>query len=336
MRIAQLSTPHIPTPPPAYGGSELVAGEITEELVRRGHQVTLFANPHSRTSATLVSFLEVERVSSFDYRELVHVANAFRHAADFDIIHNHCLYAGSALAQLSPSPVVTTLHYIHHVLRSFPDNDYVAVSRSQMQLAAELRIREVIHNGIDSSKFFIADHKEEYLLFLGRFHPNKGVHLAIEVAKRSGHRLVIAAPFPPADQQEYFERQIRPHLNGRIDYVGEVKGFAKASLLARAKAVILPLTWDEPFGLVLLEAMASGTPVIALGRGSVPELVVHGRTGYVVDSVDAMVQAIDDVARIDPSQCRKHVEENFSVKVMVDRYEALYRIIVNERLERRR
>ena len=314
----------------------MVASLITEELVKRGHEVTLFASPGSRTAANLVSFLEIEQVSTFDYRELVHASIAFRYVREFDIVHNHCLYAGPALAKLSATPVVTTLHYIHHILRSFPDNDYVAVSHSQAQLVGNLRVREVIHNGIDTNKFFVSSEKEDYLLFLGRFHPNKGAHLAIEVAHKSGHTLLMAAPPPPADQQEYFDVHIKPHLNGRIDYVGEVKGAAKAALLARAKTVILPLTWDEPFGLVLLEAMASGTPVLATSKGAVPELVVNGLTGFVVDSVDDMVRAIDKVGNIDPGTCRAHVERHFSVKTMVDRYEALYRSILDETQKRRR
>lgn len=324
MKIAQISTPHIPTPPLAYGGSELVASTITEELVRRGHQVTLFATSDSHTSAELVSFPGIERLSSFDHRELVHVANAFRYAGDFDIIHNHCLSAGPALAHLSPTPVVSTLHYIHHILRFFPDHDYVAVSHCQKNTAGDLRIREVVHNAIDSSKFTFEPDKDDYLLFLGRFHPNKGAHLAIDVAVLSGNRLVIAAPSPAPDQEDYFNRLIKPRLGATIEYVGEVRGEPKVRLLAKAKALILPLTWDEPFGLVMLEAMASGTPVIATNRGSVPEIVLHGKTGYIVDGLDEMVRAIDQASRIIPSDCRRHVEKNFSVETMVDKYLAVY------------
>lgn len=331
MRIAQLSTPHIPTPPPGYGGSELVASHITEELVRRGHDVTLFATAESQTKANLVHFPEVNGVSSFDYRELVHVANAFRQAGNFDIIHNHCLYAGPAAALLSSTPVVSTLHYIHHILRSFPDHNYVAVSQSQKRLANNLNVRRIIHNGIDTGSYHLERDKGDYLLFLGRFHPNKGAHLAIEAALRSGTALLIAAPHPPEDQREYFDSLIKPHLNGKIDYVGEVKGQTKAVLLARAKTVLLPLMWDEPFGLVLLEAMASGTPVVAMNRGSVPEIVLHGKTGYIVNDLHEMVEAIENVGRIDPLECRAHVERNFSIEPMVDRYLSLYESILQER-----
>ncbi len=337
MRIAQISTPHIPTPPIAYGGSELVASHITEELVRRGHQVTLFATPDSQTSATLVSFPKVNEASSFDQRELVHVANAFRYAGDFDIIHNHCLSAGPALAQASPTPVASTLHYIHHILRFFPDHDYVAVSYSQRRLANNLRIRDVIHNAVDVNKFTFEQDKDDYLLFLGRFHSNKGAHIAIDVASRSGDRLLIAAPSPPPDQQDYFDRLIKPRLNGRIEYVGEIRGEIKAKLLAKAKALIFPLAWDEPFGLVLLEAMASGTPVIATNRGSVSEVVLHGKTGYIVNSVDEMIDAIENTGNIIPSNCRTHVEQNFSIDRMVDKYIALYHsLLVEERRYRPR
>ncbi len=335
MRICQLSTPHIPTPPRAYGGSELVAGYVTEELVRRGHEVTLFAAPESRTSARLVSIPQADEVSPFDYRELVHVTKALQYARDFDIIHNHCLYAGPALASLSTTPMVSTLHYIHHILRCFPNHNYVGVSQSQLTLAKNLNIRDVIHHGIDTDQFYVERNKDDYLLFLGRFHPNKGTHLAIEAAVRSEHSLLIAAPPPPMDQQEYFDSLIKPHLKGRISYLGEVEGRMKASLLAKAKALILPLTWDEPFGLVLLEAMASGTPVVATNRGSVPELVVDGKTGFVVEDMNQMVEAIENVHHIHPDDCRAHVQRHFSIGAMVDRYEALYKRILSEQRSRR-
>ncbi|MBI2952752.1 MAG: glycosyltransferase family 4 protein [Chloroflexi bacterium] len=328
MRIAQISTPHIPTPPPAYGGSELVASYITEELVRQGHQVTLFAAPGSRTAATLISFPEVNQASTFDARELVHVARAFRYSHDFDIVHNHCLSAGPALAHVSPVPVMSTLHYIHHILGCFPDHNYAAVSQRQKQLASNLRIRDVVYNGIDVNLFRLGEDKDDFILFLGRFHPNKGAHLAIQVALRAERALVIAAPLPPPDQQDYFDALIKPHLHGRITYVGEVRGQTKTELLAKAKAIVSPLTWDEPFGLVLLEAMASGTPVIATNRGSVPELVLDGKTGFVVADVDEMVQAIERVGEIDSSSCRAHVEQNFSIQAMVDKYLALYRLLL--------
>lgn len=324
MRIAQLSTPHLPTPPAGFGASELIASLITEELVARGHDVTLFAHRDSTTSARFVHFPQVEEVQRFDYRELAHVSRAMAQCGEFDVVHNHCLFAGPALSVLCHTPCLSTLHYTHPVLACFPEHPYVAVSHAQRDANRGLNVVAVVNNAIDIRLYQPAQAKKDYLLFLGRFHPNKGADLAIQVAERLGALLMIAAPTPHPDQRPYFDERIAPHLGRQALYLGEVTGSRKADLLAEARCVLMPDRWEEPFGLVALEAAASGTPVVAMRRGALPELVIHGETGYLVDSVEEMVEAVRAVDQIDPFRCRQHACSSFSVQRMVDGYLDLY------------
>jgi len=326
MRIAQISTPHIPTPPAGYGGCERIAGYLAEGLVRRGHQVTLFGAAGSTAPADEVrTFPRAAEPAEFDHRELTHVALSLREASRFDVIHNHCLTAGPALAGLVERPCLTTLHYVHPIVRAFPEHPYVAVSECQRRSLPELRFAGVVHNAVDPTAHTFRAVKGDYLLFLGRFHPNKGPHIAIEVARRLGERLIIAAPAPHPDQEPYFEEQVRPGLGGRIEWIGPVEGAEKDRLLGEARCVVLPVCWDEPFGLVYLEAMASGTPVVTFRRGAAPEVVAHGRTGYVVDTVEEMVAAVPLAAGLRPESCRRHVEVSFGVDRMVEDYLEVYR-----------
>ncbi|MBI3977566.1 MAG: glycosyltransferase family 4 protein [Chloroflexi bacterium] len=326
LRIALLSTPHTATPPDGYGASELIAGLLAEALVAAGHAVTVFGRSGSPTPARLASFPEADGHPTFDGRELIHAARAMARSGEFDVVHNHCLAAGPALAGLARAPVVSTLHYLSPILRAFPEHDVVAVSEHQRARAAELGLNVVatIHNGVDLTRFTFERQKDDYLLFLGRFHPNKGAHLAIAAARRLDRRLVIAAPGPPPDQVGYFEEAIRPHLDSRIEWIGEVRGRQKDELLGRAHCLLMPACWDEPFGLVLVEAMACGTPVVALGRGAIPEIVDHGRTGFVVHDADELPAAADRAGSIDPAACRRHVEAHFTAERMAREYAALY------------
>jgi len=293
--------------------------------------VVLFAHPGSSTDATLVSFPETYQPASFDHRELVHVARSLEHADDFDIVHNHCLSAGPALARLVGTPCVSTLHYLHPISRAFPDHPYVAVSRAQQAAVPELNILRVVYNGVDCSLYPVVEAKSDYLLFMGRIDPKKGPDLAIQVARSLGARLVLAGPPPTEDMQEFFDHRIRPHLGARVEYVGEARGQQKVDLLAHAICLLLPLRWEEPFGLVAVEAMACGTPVVALRRGALPELVRHGETGYIVDTLDQMVQAVQRSDAIRPWQCREVVEREFSSSRMADAYLEVYRGLLEGR-----
>ncbi len=332
MRIAQLSTPHLPTPPVGYGASELIASLITEELVRRGHEVTLFAHRDSVTSGRFVHFPQVEEVQPFDYRELAHVSRALALSDGFDLIHNHCLFAGPAMANLRRVHCISTLHYTHPVLACFPEHPYVAVSHAQRAVTPHLNVVGVVHNAIDLRLYHPSSAKKDYLLFLGRFHPNKGVDLAIRVANRLGARLLIAAPPPHPDQQAYFDEQVRPHLDHRIEYLGEVAGERKSQLLAEARSLLMPDRWEEPFGLVALEAAASGTPVVAMRKGALPELVVHGETGFLVDSVEEMIRVVPGTDSLNPYRCREHASANFGVDRMVDGYLEVYERALRDEL----
>jgi len=322
--VAVVSTPHIKTPPEGYGGCEAVAGGLVEELVRRGHEVTLFATDDSHTSAALRWFASALPRGPYGhqgYREIIHLAHALGHG-HYDLVLNHCVQAVPILEVYREAPALTTLHYRPQVLADFPHLGYVAVSRRQAALCREagLNVLGVVYNGIDPAPYRVAPEKEDYLLWIGRFHFNKGPDLAIEVAERLGARLLLAAPPPPEDQEEFFATRVRPRLGGRTEWIEGVEGEAKYRLFEKARCTLCPVRWEEPFGLVMVESMASGTPVVALRRGSIPEIVVDGVTGYIVDDVEGMAAAIERLEAIDPYACRQHVEQHFTAAAMTDGY----------------
>lgn len=330
MRIAILSTPHLPTPPRGYGASELIAGQLASGLTDRGHEVQLFAAAESSAAVrACISFPEAARAESFDQREFIHVVRALRAITDCDVVHNHCVVAGPPLAGFCDRPFVTTLHYLSPMVRAFPGERYIAVSESQRQALPDLNVIGAVPNGVDLANFPLSLAHDDYLLFLGRFHPNKGADCAIAAAQRLGRRLIIAAPAPPDDQQEWFDAIIRPQLRDKIEWIGPVEGTAKADLLGRAAATLVPIRWDEPFGLVMIESMACGTPPIAFRRGAAPEIIDDGVSGYLVDDLDGMIARIDQLDRIDPSACRQRVADRFSVDRMIDAYLGLYRSLVD-------
>ncbi|HZS94380.1 MAG TPA: glycosyltransferase family 4 protein [Chloroflexota bacterium] len=323
LRIAQIAPPSIPCPPEGYGASELVAGTLTEELVRRGHDVTLFAHPESITKATHVFFPPVYELQDAERRELAHTALVFDRATEFDVIHNHCIQPGPAAIHAAAG-ALTTLHYIRPLLRTFATHPYVALSESQRRANPDLNIIGVAQNGIEPTNFMFQAVKNDYLLWIGRIDPKKGPHLAIEIARRLDANLFLAAGYPSRDNIRYWEAQVKPRLGGKVEYLGHVVGAEKRNLFAGARCVLMPHQWEEPFGLVAIEAMASGTPVIALRRGALPEIVRHGETGFVVDTVDEMVDAVSRLDSIDPCACRRLVEERFSAAAMADAYLAVY------------
>lgn len=327
-----MSTPHIRTPPLGYGGSEAVAGSLAEELAQRGFQVTLFATPDSSTAGVLRHFAPALSPGPYEhagYREVLHLCHALA-SGSYDLVLNHCLQAVPVLAASPGVRALTSLHYRPAILGSFPRLDYVAISHRQAELCrqAGLNVVGVVPNGIDTTPYHVVAAKESYLLWIGRFHAYKGPDLAIQVARRLGMRLILAGPPPPEDQREYFEARVRPYLGGPIEWVGGVEGPAKRRLFERARCTLCPIRWEEPFGLVMVESMAAGTPVIAFRRGAAPEVVADGRTGFVVDDVDGMAAAVERTHTIDPYACRQHVEEHFTAAAMADGYLSLaYRLI---------
>lgn len=343
MRIAQVAPLWERVPPPAYGGIELVVGLLTDELVQRGHEVTLFATGDSITQAKLESVhpqaLRLDKnIKEYDIYAMLQLSQVYERAAEFDIIHSHMGHAALPYANLVKTPTVHTLHGIFT-----PDNEklfmhahrqpFVSISEAQREPRLNLNCISTVYNGIDLNKYQFYSHPQDppYLVFLGRLSPEKGPHLAIEIAKRSGWHLKIAGKVDVVDR-EYFEQKIKPHIDGKqIEYLGEANHAQKCELMGGAVATLFPITWREPFGLVMIESMATGTPVIAMELGSTPEIIVHGQTGFLCRTVDECIAAIDQVPQLNRLSCREHVVKNFSVEQMTDGYEAVYQQILAER-----
>lgn len=343
MRIAQIAPLWERVPPTTYGGTELVVGLLTEELVRRGHEVTLFASGDSITKATLESVhpkaLRLDKsVKEAAIYEMLQLSRVYERAKDFDIIHSHMGCAALPYARLVKTPTVHTLHGIFT-----PDNEklftyarqqpFISISHDQREPRLGLNYAATVYNGIDTSayRFYPKPSDPPYLAFLGRLSPEKGTHLAIEIAKRSGWTLKIAGKIDAVDV-EYYETEIKPHIDGeQIQYLGEANHVQKNILLGNAVATLFPITWREPFGLVMIESMVSGTPVIAMKLGSTSEVIAHEQTGFLCSSVEECLQALQRIPEIDRAKCRQHVEENFSVQRMTDGYEAVYQQVLAER-----
>jgi glycosyltransferase involved in cell wall biosynthesis len=343
MRIAQVSPLWERVPPPAYGGIELVVGLLTDELVRRGHEVTLFASGDSISLAKLESVhpraLRLDKdVKETGIYEMLQLASVYERADEFDIIHSHMGCAALPYASLVNTPTVHTLHGIFT-----PDNQkmfqhakrqpFISISDAQRDVSLGLNYAATVYNGIDVSsyKFHPQPEEQPYLAFLGRISPEKGPHLAIEMAKRSGWRLKMAGKVDVVDV-EYFEREIKPLIDGKqIEYLGEANHQQKNALMGGAVATLFPITWREPFGLVMVESMAAGTPVIAIKLGSTSEVIADGQTGFVCNNLTECVNAIDKVAQLDRYACRQYVENRFSHQSMTDGYEAVYRQILQQK-----
>ena len=310
---------------------------LRAELVRRGHEVTLFASGDSETDAELVA--PTKRALRGDPTvteplapHISELGMAFKRAEDFDVIHNHVDYLAFPASRLSPTPTIHTLHgrldlsQLRTVFQEFQDLALVSISESQRAPLQDLDLRwaGTVHHGVTVEDYPFAPGPGDYLLFCGRISPEKGPDLAIEVARSAGLPLKMAAKVDTADR-EYFERTIRPLLDQPgVEFLGEVDEAAKLKLLAGARALLFPIRWPEPFGLVMIEAMATGTPVIARRFGAVPEVVTHGETGFIGDTVDELVAAVYRVDTLDRAECRRMVEKRFSVSRMVDDYESLY------------
>jgi glycosyltransferase involved in cell wall biosynthesis len=330
-RVAILSPVAWRTPPRQYGAWETVAGNIAEGLVSRGWDVTLFATSDSITRARLHAVVDrgYEEDSAIDPKvaEYLHISEAFEHAAEFDLIHSHYDFMALSYTHLVKTPVLTTIHgfsspQIMPVYQKYRDGYFVSISDSDR--APGLNYLATVYNGIDLSLYPLQEHAGDHLIFLGRIHPDKGVHLAIEVARVSGCPLLIAGII---QDRTYFREQVEPHLNETIRYIGPADVAGKNALFARARALLHLNTIPERFGLVLAEANAAGVPVIAMNLGSCREVIEDAQTGFLVDNADEAVRALPRVGEIDRAACRRRVQERFSIETMVAGYEQVYRTV---------
>jgi glycosyltransferase involved in cell wall biosynthesis len=339
-RVAVLSPVAWRTPPRQYGAWETVAGNITEGLVARGWDVTLFATGDSVTRARLHAVVDrgYEEDSAVDPKvaEYLHISEAFEHASEFDLIHSHYDFMALTYSRLVRTPVVTTIHgfsspRIMPVYQKYRDGYFVSISDSDR--APGLNYLATVYNGIDLALYPLQESRGGDLIFLGRIHPDKGVHLAIEVAQRSGLPLLIAGI---VQDEAYFREQVQPHLDGqRIRYIGPVDVAGKNELFARARALLHLNTIPERFGLVLAEANAAGVPVVAMDLGSCREVIEDGVTGILVNNADEAVRGLERVGAIDPIACRKRVRQCFSIETMVEGYERVYAEIFRREADKR-
>jgi len=345
MRIAQVAPPFESVPPSRYGGTERVVATLTDELVRRGHDVTLFASGDSHTPARLVPV--VDRAlwhREPPYKDLapfwpITLGYLAEHLGEFDVIHNHLDYWAYPLARVAPCPLVTTLHgrldlpEQQPLYRAFSDVPLVSISDAQRAPVAYANWVATIYHGIELDQFTFNPHPAGYLAFLGRISPEKGLDTAIRVAQRAVLPLKIAARKPlqfsrdPEVRKDwrYFDEVIQPLLKtDGVEFIGEVGGREKDTFLGGAAALLFPITWPEPFGLVMVEALACGTPVLALRQGSVPEVIRDGVTGCSCDTEDELVEAVERIGAIDRVACRADAEARFSPGAMAEQYERVY------------
>jgi glycosyltransferase involved in cell wall biosynthesis len=339
LRVAVLSPPWFPVPPRGYGGIEWVVALLANGLVDAGHAVTLFASGDSRTRARL-SYVFEEAPSEWigqSYWELKHLLGGIGRADEFDVIHDHTGMLGLLAGALVETPLV---HTVHGPLDGDPGEMYeqilgvntrgklISLSMNQRRPRPEFPWLANVPNALDLSVYPCKPHLGEYLLFLGRMSWEKGCHRAVAVAREAGLPLKIAGKKREQLEQEYFDQFVAPHLGHGIEYLGEVNHGEKVELLQDARATLFPIEWEEPFGLVMIESMACGTPVIATRWGAVPEVVDHGRSGIIVDTYRDMPGALDAADALEPLECRRYAEERFAPARMVADYVEAYRAAV--------
>ena len=340
LRVAVLAPPWITVPPPGYGGIEAVVALLCEGLVAKGHDVTLFAAPGSRSAAQVCSPLEsthADEIGSSLY-EADHVGSSYdaidRAGAEgrpFDVLHDHSGFTAVAMADRVSVPVVHTLHApFNNETTPFYERHahnvrLVAISRFQLEHApAGVRVGDIVPNPLRVEDWPFREDKDDYLLWMGRMHPSKGAHRAIAAARAAGTQLVLAGPVQPG-QEAYFHSEIEPHIDGsNVIFTGEVGGVRREELFSRAKAFLMPISWPEPFGMVMVEALACGTPVIAFPEGAASEIVIDGENGFHVADEQEMAEAIRRLERIDPARCRESVASRYDPTIVADGYEAVY------------
>ena len=336
LRIAQVGPVATSIPPPRSSSIELMTSLLTEGLVAGGHRVTLFATGTSRTSATLHAtfpkgYWDEPAMWPWELCEMMNLAAAIERAHEFDIIHYQAMYAPISLAfsRLTATPLVQTVHHAPRpsevaLWSGYPEAPFIAIAHQQARLLSGLNVVATIHHGVDTEAFTYRSQPDDYLVFLGRFMEEKGVLQAIDVARRTGMRLLMAA-----SENDYYRTVVAPHVDGRqIVYSGELDHAGKVALLAGARALVFPVQKAETFGLVMIEAMACGTPVAALERGAVREVIENDLTGVMFPSLDALVDGLPRVLALDRARVRSRVVERFGVDRMVDEYVSTYRHLI--------
>ncbi len=359
LKIAQIAPLWYKIPPEKYGGIELIVHSLTEGLVERGHKVTLFASGDSKTSAKLVSVyprhLRKDNIKWTDQEyTLLNLSEVFKRQDEFDVIHSHVDLYDLYFTPFIKKPFISTMHnrlmidkikigkQIKYkqkqkmridIYRHFHNHGIVTISNAQKKLSqAKMNFIGTVYNGVDIKKLTYNSEGSDYFIWIGRMHKDKGVENAIKAAKKLGMKLLLAGRVKHGAEKEYFEEKIKPHIDGKkIKFIGEITVKQKSEFFGKAKALLCPIEWDEPFGLVMTEAMACGTPVIAYDRGSVSEIVKEGKTGYVVKSINGMIKAMKEIDKIDRRECRRLVEEKFSIDGMVDNYEKIYYKLANKK-----
>jgi glycosyltransferase involved in cell wall biosynthesis len=336
LRIAQISPLYEAVPPNGYGGTERVVSWLTEALVAAGHELTLFASADSRTAARLVpcaphALRSDPRAHDPIASHLLMLERAFRRAEEFDVIHAHVDYLAFPFARRVACPTLTTLHgrldlpVLQPLFREYREQRVVSISDDQRRPLPHAGWEATIHHGLPPDLFEFHAEPDDYLAFLGRISPEKRVDRAIEIALRAGRRLKIAAKIDAADGA-YYEREIRQLFeHPLVEYVGELGDADKNELLGQAAGVLFPIDWPEPFGLIMIESLACGTPVIAWPQGSVPEVIEDGVSGFLCGDVDAAVRAVGELEKLDRRRCREAFEARFTAERMARDYAAVYR-----------
>jgi glycosyltransferase involved in cell wall biosynthesis len=347
MRIAVLSPFEETVPPRKYGGTELVVFNLVEELVALGHDVTLFASGDSQTSAQLFPVFETN-LRNMPEGKNAKLRDCMKHVGigkviekllceEYDLVHNHIGWRIMPFEKCIPAPLVTTLHGNlgdpghASMYKYYSQTAYVSISNSQRRPAPELNYVATVYNGIDCSAFAWDDEPDDYFAFLGRFSPEKGAVEAIQAAREAGVRLIMAAKVDLVDS-DYYEQRVKPLVDGdQIQYIGEVDHYGKNELLRKARGLLMPINWDEPFGLVMAESLASGCPVIANRRGSVPE-VIQDDVGYITQSHEEIVSGIREIGKISRRRCREYVCQHFERAVMAAEYVKAYEKVASEQM----
>ena len=343
MRIAQIASIAERVPPKKYGGTERVIYALTEELVHRGHQVTLFASGDSLTSAELSSSVQIPLSDSkiidpygLNPLALQNIGEAYMRQNEFDIIHDHNWLISLPTANLSQTPVVMTIHgsfdlYNRKLFESMDKIHYVSISKSQKIPLPNLPYAGTVYHGLNMETYPFSEEHDGYLLFVGRISMEKGVHFAIDVAQYLNKPLIIAAKLDPQDVA-YYKQYIEPRLSEQIRWIGEVEEEERNRLMSKALCFLHPVTWREPFGVTLIEAMACGCPVVAFNRGAIPEIVKDGKTGFVVEDVNEMIIGVENIGKIKRETCHSYALKYFNAKRMTDAYETIYTNILKQKL----